>query len=426
MMKPSTFSLICGIIFLLSIFFPTTVSAFAIAPGKTIIDFTPNSVAQQDIILINTEQQLLTLTLEASGDLGPYIQLSKTQITLAADTSITIPYTLRLPAGFPQSGIVTGMIIAHQAQQVSSDNVKPVIRVGAVAGVASLIQVNVPYQGRTLEARVYVAPVDAYQPVEFLAQAKNVGTNDISNLHIQIAIYDMENNLLTTLTSEEKKLAAGERADIVTVWDPHILYGDYHAAIIFLYNGRKQEIALDFTVGRFPVELTDVHIEHFTFGSQADILATLLNKETRDIPVTSAITLQETTSPSSSISLDPQTLTLSAQQDKTLVFPWNIANITIGGRYKGTFSMTVEETTSVRTFYVTLTPEGASASFAPFSSVTGQTIFLEPAATSSSNTFKATLVIIILIALVNIIVLSLWYSRRKKKTGEQPPLDSTF
>ncbi len=410
---------------LLVVLLPAT-SAFGIAPGKTIVEFTPNAVSEHEIILINTEQETLTITLEATGDLASYIQLSKTQVTLAPDTSLTVPYTLRLPAGFPQSGSVTGMIIAHRAQQGSSDKTNPSIHVGAVAGVASVIQVNVPYQGRTLEARVYVAPTEAYQPVEFLAQAKNVGMNDISNLRIQIAIYDTSNTLLTTLSSEEKKLKTRERTDIVTVWDPHILYGDYHAVITFLYNGRKQESALDFTVGRFPIELTDLRIEHFIFGAQADILAALLNKETRDVTVTSTITLQETTLTSPTISLDSQTITLSSQQDKTLVFPWNLANLTISSKYKGTFSLTVEETTSVRTFYIDLTPEGASASFAPFSSVTGQTILLEPTTTNAGNTVRATLIIILFIVLVNIIVLSFWYSRRKKSTREQPPLDNTF
>ncbi|MBS3144170.1 hypothetical protein J4208_01150 [Candidatus Woesearchaeota archaeon] len=425
MIKPSIFSLMCCIFLLVCTLLPIDVSAFAIAPGKTVLEFTPNAVAQQEILLFNTEQQTLTLTLEAIGDLAPYIKLSKTQVTLTPDTSVMIPYTLRLPSGFPQSGSITGMIVAHQTSKTFSGDSSEIVRVGAVASVASLIQVNVPYQGRTLEASVYVAPTDAYQPVEFLAQAKNVGTNDISSLQMRIAIYDTENHLLTTLSSEEQKLASGKRTDIVTVWDPHILYGDYHAVITFLYNGRKQETALDFTVGRFPVELTDLRIEHFVFGSQTNIMLLLTNKESRDISVITNITLQED-SLQYSTSLDSQTLTLLSEQDKLLLFTWNLTDVALG-TYQGEVSLTIEDTTAVRNFYITLTPEGASASFAPVQSITGQIIFLDPTTDPSRSNFSATLVLVILIVLVNIFLFGFWYYRRRKKASEQPPLvESTF
>ena len=412
-MKSSIFSLIAGMVFLVYLSLPASVSAFAIAPGKTILEFTPNTIAEQEIFLFNTKQEPLTLTLEATGDLAPYIQISKTQITLAPSTSITIPYTLRLPAGFPQSGNIMGMIIAHQTPKTFSDNSANIVRVGAVVGVASTIQVNVPYQGRTLEASVHVPFTDSYQPVTFLAQAKNVGTDDISNLRMQIAIYDTEDTLLTTLSSEEKKLETGKRTDIVVVWDPHILYGDYHAVITFLYNGRKQESALDFTVGKFPVELTDLRIEHFVFGSQADIAALLTNKIDRDITATASITLQDA-SAYYSTSLDAQTITLLSKQDKLLLFPWKLTNVALGA-YKGKVSLTTEKTTAVRNFYITLTPEGASATFANVQSLTGQTIFLEPTLDISKATFNATLVIVIIIMVVNIILFSVWYYRKRRK-----------
>ncbi len=419
-MKPSSLLLLLPVLCLMCLLIPSPISAFAIAPGKTVTDFTPNTVALHDILLINTERQSLTLALEATGELAPYIQLSQTRVTLAPDTSLVIPYTLQLPANFPRSGSITGMIIAHQDVSTPSGGLVNSVRIGALVGVGSVVQVNVPYHGRSLLATVAIPPVDPYIPVEFVAQAKNVGDETLGNVRVAVAVYDLDEQLIAEVSSEERSLRANERANFIATWDANVSYGEYHAVITFMYDGREQEVLADFTVGSFAVELLDLRVEDFVFGSQARLLAVLQNQEAREVTVASDITLQDAQA-HYAVSLGQQSLTLGPQQDTVLSSTWDLAQVPTGS-YTGKVSLTADGITVHRRFFVELTPTGISASLAPFNALTGQVISLEPTSDIAAPLRQPLVFFVVLLLIaINIGIFIVLRLRRQRQSRQQPP-----
>ncbi len=400
-------------------FFQVSVDALGLTPGKTVFDFKANSIAEGTITLFNTDNTDLLLDIYPEGELAPYISLSEQQISIAKGESKTITYTLHFPETFDRAGVFTTPIIIKPHLSSKKDGKPGDVQLHALNGVASGVEVRVPYSGKTLEASIIIPPTESFAPVSFIAHIQNVGDNNIRSVNMRVALYDTEGQFLTTVSSEQQPLKTNARGTFVATWDPHVAYGEYHAVITLTYDGREQELTTDFIVGKPLLEMTDVSIDHFVFGSEATIVLTL--QQTGEKPLTATGSLQLTDEQEKSIaSFDEQSLLLDSNTPGELRYVWSLNEIPIG-RYTGTVTLQAQEFTLHRTFHILLTEDGISASFTPLNSLTGKTISLEPHQGSSTSSFtRATLLIILLIIAVNLFVFFFYRRRRRQKPQTSP------
>ncbi|GEM_PF-2758620 len=411
-MKPILSSQLFFLIFLLCISLPPSVSALGMAPGKTILDFTPNKAITKEILLVNDEQTPLTLALEATGELADYITLSQTRVTLNAGASVTIPYTVTLPQQFPHSGNFEGMIIAHQASAALPGE-KDTINIGAVVGVGSTVQVKVSYQGKALLASLTILPTAPYKPVEFLAQAQNAGDEELDTVYITALIYNLQQQQLAEISSEQQTLQMRQRANFVATWDAQVSYGEYHAVITFFYDGQRQQVPVDFVIGHFPLELLDLRVEDFIADEQALFVTTLANTLDEAVPIISKITLERDQQPA--LSLPEQAATLQPRGTVDLKHLWQLSQIPYG-TYQGTLTLTFGDSIARRPFLVELSSTGISASLLPFNSLTGATVTLQPDSNEISPS-SPWLMWVILLLLAHLLFF-VFYLRKRQQEKE--------
>ncbi len=406
-MTPSSLLSFGVLAFLLSMLFFPLVHALGVAPGRTIIDFAPNLVVTKEILLVNTEQQPLSLSLETTGDLAPYVVIPQARVVLNPGASIKIPYTVTLPQRFPHGGNFEGMIIAHQTPDSSSSEENN-INIGAIVGVGSTLQVRVPYQGKALHASVTVLPADPYKPVEFLVQATNVGDETLDTVRVVATIFDLTKHVLAEVSSEKQTLQRNQRANFVATWDAQVPYGEYHAVITIFYDGQQRQVPTDFIIGHFPVDLQDLRVEDFISDEQAFFVTTLANTLDTAVDVTSQITLERDQQPP--LALEEHSATIAPHSTAELKHRWQLAQVPYGA-YRGTLTLTVGDFIARRPFLVELSSTGISASLVPFTPLTGATITLQPDGSGLSSS-SPWLIWVILLLLAHLLFFA-WYRRKQ-------------
>src|SRR3989344_4947424 len=415
-MRPHMLQRLSLLLFFLFLFFPVVSSALGVTPGKTLLDFFPNLQITKELTVINSEERTLSLSLETTGDLAPYLTLSKHSATLLPGTSLVVPYTVHLPEKFSEPGEIAGMIILRETLPGHHTGNPGDVRIGALTSVGSVVQVSVPYTGRTLEASFYIPPIPPYAPVDFLAQVKNVGDAYLSSVRVQVALSTPDGKSVTPLSSEKLPLLAPhKRRDFVLHWDPHVFYGEYHAIVTFFYGNRKQELETDFSVGSFTVDMIDLRVEDFVFSSQARLVATLFNAGDEDTSVTTQLILRNEEG-RTVFSPHSQTLSVASRQQQEISYSWNLENTPVG-RYKGILTLTVGETTLERPFYILMTENGISAAFTPLNSLTGKTVSFGPTHGNYSLSTSSLFLYLFLLIAANIILFSFLRLRGRQKTA---------
>ena len=151
---------------LLVIFLSFNTCAIGVTPAKKVYDFEPGLSDTIEFTIVNSEDRFLYVEMEVIGDLKDYFDLKKTAITLdpkerkTFETTFTLPLNIDLAPGEHRTLILASETIPEV------DGETPLV--GAVAAIGLPVLVNVPYDGKYLDAVIEVKQAEVNKDVRFI------------------------------------------------------------------------------------------------------------------------------------------------------------------------------------------------------------------------------------------------------------------
>ena len=274
----------------------------------------------------------------------------------------------------------------------SGDDEKEIV-VGALVAVVSEIQVKVPYPGKYAEAKFNVVGADENKNVKFSLQVDNLGEVNIKSAKAFIYIYDINNNLISVVKSEEKPINTREKKEFTANWNANVSLGDYKATAIVDYDGVIVNLESFFLVGDFFIKPLDISIKNFKLGGIAKFNILVQNLAIREVKDAAAnlILLDENGNTVMDIKSAPTGIDASGK--KELVAYWDTETVK-EGTYTGKMILSYEDKTAERQLKTAVKENEIKTE------IIGVTAFAVDVQESGSKPAKGSLLTIIIVVLV--------------------------
>ncbi|MEK6903767.1 MAG: hypothetical protein AABW64_03925 [Nanoarchaeota archaeon] len=386
-------------------------AALGISPGRTLVDFSPGFEKTVQLTIVNTEHKNLNVVLYAEGELAPYMIITPEQLLFTPDESEKqASYTVQLPGSFTEPGLHSARILAREvAEQTQAEET---IVVQAFLAVASAFDVRVPYPGKYLKTQIYISEPREQQPVTFLVQAHNLGTEAITTASMTIEIFDDAKKSLALLTSEQQPIAAGKRVEFLQSWDPETTYNQYTARFRIVYDGKTIQEEQRFTVGQFALEPLSISVNDFTLGTVAKF--NILLKNHASTPVTRAtahilLSDQEEKQIADFSSIETPIPSLAV---KALFAYWDTESVP-QGTYDGKLVIAADENHAERRIRATVTEKAITTEIVD---ITGHAIRGQIASAAVLKKESTFALLTLLVVLANSIG---WYAYLKRKNKKK-------
>jgi hypothetical protein len=265
--------------FLLLLLLLQSVYAIGITPGRTTINFEPNLQKQVFFSVVNSEQKEMSVLFFVRGELKDFVSLNQDKIFFnLGDTSKSFNYSVLLPEEL-EPGLHTAEIVA---QEIPTDADEEGTTLGSTVAVVTQLYIYVPYPGKYLDFETEVIEASPGQTTVFLIPMINRGSLEIKKVQTKIEIYSGE-NLIDEIYLEDINVLAGERKEVIGMWDTNVEIGRYKARIILNYDGEEKVVEKEFNVGESKLEIELITVKDFKLGGIAKFNILINNKMINDI-----------------------------------------------------------------------------------------------------------------------------------------------
>ena len=387
-------------------------SAIGVTPGRTILEFSPGLEQTIPLTIVNTKESAIDAVLYPEGELAQYIEVIPENIQFAAgEREKQVTYSIKLPTTIGDPGMHKGRIIARELG--STQTKEDTITIGALAAVASAVDVRVPYPGKFVQTDLFVPETKANEAVKFLLQTRNLGTDDIKNAKATIHIEDNAGNEIAMVETETKSINAGQRIELLTSWAPDIAYGRYKAKIIMEYDGEEQWYERGFQIGEFMLEPIAVSVNNFRLGDVAKLNILVKSRVDRTIPSVVAEMLLDNRKGENVATITSAGEEVLGGKMKELLAYWDTEEVA-QGTYEGKLILQAENVSAEQRVRTTVTENTFVTEFVD---ITGRTISetkvtLNPVLVGKQGMF---ILIVLIIVVGNIIGWTIYRKKRKNK-----------
>jgi len=252
------------------------VFAIGISPGKTILDFSPNT--QQDIVfrvLNNEKKEMDVLLYVGESELSDIVTLYDSIISFKSEEeSKEFRYTVNFPDKIDTPGDHEIQIIALEIPKGTKGN----NFVGATAAVATILKVRVPYPGKYAKIELAVSDAKVGEEMTFVVPVWNLGTDDIINAQASIDILGPTNEKIATLSTEKKGIKSKSKSELVAKWEADTNAGKYFAVATLTYDGKTARAEKIFALGDLFIDIIDINVKNFNLGEVAKFNILVENK----------------------------------------------------------------------------------------------------------------------------------------------------
>jgi len=261
-----------------------SVYAIGITPGRTTVNFEPNLQKQVSFSVTNSEQKEMSVLFFVRGELKDFVSLNQDGTSFTSDeSSKSFDYSVLLLEEL-EPGLHTAEIVA---QEVPKDSDEEGTTLGSTVAVVTQLYVYVPYPGKYIEFETEIIEASPGQTTAFLIPMINRGSLDVQKVQTKIEIYSGE-NFIDELQLEEIGVLAGERKEVMGMWDTDVEIGRYKAKIILNYDGEEKILEKEFNVGDAKLEIELITVKDFKLGRIAKfniLVNNKLNQEIKDVNV---------------------------------------------------------------------------------------------------------------------------------------------
>ncbi len=303
--------------------------SIGIAPAEKSINFAPNMQEELSYRVINNENRVLDLKIDAIGELAEYAQFAQTDIHLNEDEP---EKTFTVKLSFPES-----LAPGERTLKVRIAESIPSLEVGenyvnARLELISKITVNVPYPEKYVSVNLEVDALKPDEPIKINAKIENLGRKDISNLKAEFGIYEQD-TLLQQQSTEETSLLRTDEKELSAMFTlSNYTPGLYSAKAKISYDENSIELGKDFNVGEETISVLD-YTKYFTQGKINKFDITVKNEWNRKIRDIYALIYIASFDSIKSIAYD-----LDPWQEKVLVSYWDTTSVPLG-TYESTITI---------------------------------------------------------------------------------------
>ncbi len=263
------------LISLMFLFLISSVCALGVTPARTTIDFKPDLEKVVEFEIINSGGQDIGLTLSAQGDLGKYISLSSSEISLSSsEKSRILSYEVSLPDEL-SPGLHKGeVLITEVPQDAQLDG----SYIQATLAVAIQLYVYVPYPGKYAVSKMIIYNAAPGEDVMFVFPVVSRGEFDLISVRANVDIYNKLNEKVGSFRTHSISVPSGEKKEIVYGWEADVPIGDYRAVAILIYDEGTINLEETFSIGSQELELQEISVNGFSLGEIAKLEMLVENK----------------------------------------------------------------------------------------------------------------------------------------------------
>lgn len=229
-MKKSIIAMLAAMIVL-----ATYACAIGVTPAITKIAYMPGEIQTGTFSVTNTENKTVTAAITQQGPIEA--ELSEKTVQLNPKETKQVSYSLTIPSNLdPGKNNINIMILELPSETAEGT------QLSALAAVITTLQINVPYDGKEIEAAVDLNDENQGK-VGFVIAVTNLGNQPISDLNAQIEILDSK------MQTESTALDPQKRTELKTEWIAPT-EGSYQAKITITYDGKTKTITKEFNAGK--------------------------------------------------------------------------------------------------------------------------------------------------------------------------------
>ena len=238
--------------------------AIGITPGKKAIDYVPGTEAKGEFSVVNTENTDMEVVILVQGEFNQSVSLSEVSFKLGAkEQAKSVSYTLKMPSTLSPGNHRTEIVAVQLPKKLPNGDAF----VGSSVGVATQLDIFVPYPGKYAEASLSVLGESG--KLTFVAPVYSRGKNDLAKVYMIVDIYGALNEKIASVHSESVSVLSGERKDVVASWEANVTSGNYRAVATIVYDEETLSIEKEFSVGIPKISLENVEVNDFSLGGIA-------------------------------------------------------------------------------------------------------------------------------------------------------------
>lgn len=217
------------IVFSMLLALASPAAALGISPGRLTVDWQPGLQQQVDVVIFNNGAETSTFELQAEGEVGNWLTLTISEMTLAAGENRHVTAMLKLPDTL-KPGTHKGGIIA--VEKLPSAGV-----VGAKLGVESQIWVTVPYPPQWMDVKLTFS-----NQTGLAIYLSNPAAETVSS-SVKVEV-QRDGQIVLSADKGTVVLASGESRNLDTVlsWD----VGNYTATATVQWDGGSNDDRIEF------------------------------------------------------------------------------------------------------------------------------------------------------------------------------------
>ena len=326
---------------------PHLSSALGVIPSSHHVDYGPGEDYTYRLKIVNNGGEAARVTLEAEGDLEPYLSLSQEELSFRqGETEKFVTITLSQPSSSARRGEVTGRVIVREQAAAGG-------QIGATVAVASKLTLLIPYEGAYAESKLYVGKFTPGQRGNFVVEVKNKGDEDVTDAQVFLKVRRATTGKeVASLTSDTRRVAAGGLKHFSLPWEADVPPGNYKAAATTVYADESAEEEKTFRVGEAAVTVDDITVKDFSLGGIAKFDILLRNEWGGPLEGVYA-TIHVRDDDSSYASSTTQSVDLKPLQAKRVNAYWDTENV-VPGKYEMDVTTFYKDKTTKKTIPITV------------------------------------------------------------------------
>jgi len=231
-----------------------------ISPSSQEIHWEEGLSKYVNIKIKNPEEQTLTISGSASGELEEYITFPKNDYVISQDAYFT--YLIDLPETEKKGVLTTDIIIRADPESNPGQT-----QIRATTELVSVLKLIVPTGEKYVEGSLHIPKVETGKLEHVLIEMKNYGIKDIDSVECLVEFFDEE--MIDSIRGERFRLASKEKKTVVLDWEPKMRNGKYEAVLTIDYDGNIASDERSFTVGGPEILLKEMAIRDFRLGDIA-------------------------------------------------------------------------------------------------------------------------------------------------------------
>jgi len=206
-------------------------AAIAISPGRLTVDWQPGLQQQVDVVIFNNGAETSTFELKVDGEVGNWLTIPISEITLAAGENRHITATLKLPDTLKPG--------THKGGIVAVEKVPSAGAVGAKLGVESQVWITVPYPPQWMDVELVFG--DQTGLLLYLSNPASETVRAAVKIEVK-----REGQTIWSADEGTIVLAAGEsrKLDTALSWDP----GNYTATALANWSSGSNDGRIEFSL----------------------------------------------------------------------------------------------------------------------------------------------------------------------------------